>query len=229
METAKFATISSGRQLASKWLKTNALRTDPYVARHIPPSKLFNASALREMLSKYGMVVIKPVRGGGGIGVMKVSRVGGTYQCTYMARTQSFQTFQGLLSHLNRKRGRRSYLIQKGIHLARIAGRPIDYRVKYIKENGSWTIRSMVGRMARKGLFVTNLCRGGSQMTAAQGISRSLSPRLVRAKKGEMRQLTRTATSLLESRFPGVGSLGYDYGIDRNGHIWILEVNTRPQ
>jgi len=43
-----------------------------------------------------------------------------------------------------------------------------------------------------------------------------------------MRNLTRTATSLLESRFPGLTQLGYDYGIDRNGQIWILEVNTRP-
>src|SRR5690606_33240233 len=108
-------------------------------------------------------------------------------------------------------------------------GRPIDYRVKYVKENGIWKYRSMVGRLARRGLFVTNLCRGGTQMTAAQGIRRSLSARLVKKKKGEMRHLTKASTALLESRYPGIGQLGYDYGIDRKGHIWMLEVNTRPQ
>ena len=66
-------------------------------------------------------------------------------------------------------------------------------------------------------------------MTAAQGIRLSLSSRWVRRKKQEMRNLTKASTALLESRFPGIGQLGYDYGIDRNGHIWILEVNTRPQ
>lgn len=223
------ATISNGRQLASKWLKTNALLSDPYVARHIPPSRLFSPANLRTMLSRYGMVVIKPIRGGGGLGVMKISYAGGRYRSTYMSRTNSFGTFSGLLSHVNRTRKRRAYLIQKGIHLATVSGRPIDYRVKYVKENGIWTFRSMVGRVARRGLFVTNLCRGGLQLTAAQGIRRSLSSRVIASKKSEMRHLTKVATSLLESRFPGIGQLGYDYGIDRNGHIWILEVNTRPQ
>ncbi|WP_019005553.1 YheC/YheD family protein [Cohnella laeviribosi] len=223
------ATISSGRQLASKWLKTNALLSNPSIARHIPPSRLFTSANLQAMLSKYGMVVIKPVCGGGGIGVMKVSRSAAGYSCTYMAKTRTFHTFAGLLSHINRLRGRRSYLIQKGIRLATVRGRPIDYRVKYVKANGVWTFRSMVGRVARRGLFVTNLCRGGTRITASQGIRQSLSQKMVGAKKREMRRLTKIATSLLERRFPGVGSLGYDYGIDRNGHIWILEVNTRPQ
>jgi hypothetical protein len=66
-------------------------------------------------------------------------------------------------------------------------------------------------------------------MTAAQGIRFSLSPRLVRIKKREMRLLTKASTGLLESRYPGIAQLGYDYGIDRNGHVWMLEVNTRPQ
>jgi hypothetical protein len=33
----------------------------------------------------------------------------------------------------------------------------------------------------------------------------------------------------MESQFPGVGQLGFDYGLDYSGKIWILEVNTRPQ
>jgi len=44
-----------------------------------------------------------------------------------------------------------------------------------------------------------------------------------------MRELTKRCTALLERRYPGIGALGYDYGIDGNGQIWILEVNTRPQ
>ncbi|QJD84149.1 YheC/YheD family protein [Cohnella herbarum] len=221
--------VTISRQLASKWLKTNTLLSNPYIARHIPPSRLFNAGNLRTMLSRYGMVVVKPVRGAGGIGVMKVESIGRSYRLTHKSSKRTFSSFDGLMRALNASRRKRSYLIQKGIHLATIGGRPIDYRVKYVKMNGTWTYRSMVGRLARRGLFVTNLCRGGTQMTAAQGIRRSLSSRLVGPKKRQMRQLTNASTALLESRYPGIGSLGYDYGIDRNGHIWMLEVNTRPQ
>jgi hypothetical protein len=221
--------VSLSRQLASKWLKTNTLLESPYVARHIPSSRLYSATNLRFMISRFGMVVLKPVRGAGGIGVMKVTKSGGKYRLTYHSSTLTFSSYAGLLAALRPRCKRRSYLIQRGIHLATIAGRPIDYRVKYVKENGTWTYRSMLGRLARRGLFVTNLCRGGTQMTAAQGIRRSLSGRLVRTKKNEMRQLTKASTELLELRYPGIGHLGYDYGIDRRGHIWMLEVNTRPQ
>jgi hypothetical protein len=221
--------VTISRQLASKWLKTNALLSNPYIARHIPSSRLYTPSNLRSMLSKFGMVVVKPVRGAGGIGVIKIEKIGQIYRLTHKSNRNLFSSFKGLVSALNATKRKRAYLIQRGIHLATIDGRPIDYRVKYVKENGAWTYRSMVGRLARQGLFVTNLCRGGTLMTASQGISRSLSPRLVGTKKREMRQLTNASTVLLENRFPGIGQLGYDYGIDRKGHIWMLEVNTRPQ
>ncbi|WEK53417.1 MAG: YheC/YheD family protein [Candidatus Cohnella colombiensis] len=217
------------RQLASKWLKTNVMLANPYIARHIPASRIFSSANLRSMLGSYSMLVLKPVCGAGGLGVMKVTRNNGSYSCTYMSRTVHRTSFNGLLNEVNRLRHGRRYLIQRGIQLATIGGRPIDYRVKYVKSNGQWHYRSMVGRLARRGLFVTNLCRGGTIMTAAQGIRRSLSARLISVKKQQMRQLTKVSTNLLESRFPGIGQLGYDYGIDHNGHIWILEVNTRPQ
>jgi hypothetical protein len=219
----------TGRQLASKWLKTNILRSNGYVARHIPPSQLYNATNLHGMLVRHGYVVIKPVCGAGGLGVFKITKNGNNYSFTYSSRTNRYKGFNNLFRAVNAKRRGRAYLIQKGIHLATIGGRPIDYRVKFVKVNGTWGYRAMVGRLARKGLFVTNLCRGGTMLSASQGIRRSLSSRLVGLKKTQMRNLTKVSTSLLESRFPGIGQLGYDYGIDRKGHIWMLEVNTRPQ
>jgi len=220
---------NKGRQLASKWAKTAALLSHPRIAPHIPPTRLYARSTLRSMLNRYGMVVVKPVRGAGGRGVMKVAREYGGYSFTYYSDKRRFASFDRLASSLARVQRGRPYLIQRGIELARISGRPIDYRVKYVKQGNAWVIRAMVGRLARHGLFVTNLCRGGSMMTASQGIARSLSPKLVARKKREMRHLTRIATGVLESRFPGLGQLGFDYGLDRRGKIWIFEVNTRPQ
>ena len=127
-------------------------------------------------------------------------------------------------------RNGRRYWIQKGIRLATINDRPIDYRVKHVKqEDGRWVITAIVGRLAKPGLFVTNLCRGGTRLTGSEGIRRSISAAAVSSKKREMRLLTRLSTQMLESRFPGIGQLGFDYGIDKSGKIWIFEVNTRPQ
>ncbi|MNZ56452.1 Endospore coat-associated protein YheD [compost metagenome] len=175
------------------------------------------------------MVVVKPIVGAGGHGVIKVWRDASGYAYTYYSQTRRFTRFEALVSSLNRQRRRRRYLIQKGIQLAAVNGRPIDYRVKYVKTEKGWVYRSMVGRIARKGLFVTNLCRGGTLVSAAQGISRSLSPSQITEKKTKMREITVRSTALLESKYPGIAQLGFDYGIDKQGKIWIFEVNTRPQ
>src|SRR5690606_197822 len=105
----------------------------------------------------------------------KVTQEAGGYSYTYYSDRRRFASFDKLANALARIQKGRPYLIQRGIELARISGRPIDYRVKYVKQGNAWVIRAMVGRLARHGLFVTNLCRGGSLLPASQGIARSLS------------------------------------------------------
>ncbi|UHA74595.1 YheC/YheD family protein [Paenibacillus sp. 481] len=217
------------RQLASKWIKTEVLLSDSRVAGYIPATRFYNTSNLFHMLNQFGFVVIKPVVGGGGAGVIKITKEGHTYSYTNMDKKSSFAGFDAMVRSLSTVKKKRAYLIQRGIRLATIEGRPIDYRVKVVRTNGVWEFRSMVGRLARKGLFITNLCKGGTMMTAAQGIGQSLSERFVQPKKNEMRDLTNICASIFEMNFPELDKLGFDYGLDEMGQIWIFEVNTRPQ
>ncbi|OZB90991.1 YheC/YheD family protein [Paenibacillus sp. XY044] len=218
-----------GRQLASKWLKTEALLTDPKVAPYIPQTRSMSQGNLQSMLGMYDFVVVKPVVGGGGYGVLKISRTGGGYSITRSSQTYHFDSFSSMFSGFRKLKVRRTYLIQQGIHLAQINGRPIDYRVKYVKTDQQWVTTAMVGRLARSGLFVTNLCKGGNLLKGRDGLRRSLPNISSKAKIKEMRSLTRRCTAILERRFPGIGELGFDYGLDSGGNIWIFEVNTRPQ
>ncbi|BBH21656.1 hypothetical protein Back11_30010 [Paenibacillus baekrokdamisoli] len=219
-----------GRQLASKWAKTAVLLSHSQIAPHIPPTRMFTKANMRSMLHAHGMVVIKPVCGAGGHGVIKVSHEGSGYKYTYYARTKHFTGFDACYQSLNAMRNGRRYMIQKGIRLATIQGRPIDYRVKHVKQaGGRWAITAIVGRLAKPGLFVTNLCRGGTRMSGSEGIRRSLSAAAVSSKKQQMRTLTKLSTQMLQNKFPGIGQLGFDFGIDQSGKLWIFEVNTRPQ
>ncbi|MDQ0115361.1 YheC/YheD family protein [Paenibacillus harenae] len=221
--------VRRARHVTNKWAKTLALLSHPNLAPHIPLTKPFGASQLRSMLNTYWMVVVKPVNGSGGVGVMKVSRTQSGYAFTYLARTRYYANFGSLLAAINKQRKGKPYLVQRGIFLAEVNGRPIDYRVKYVKKANKWKIKAFVGKIARQGLFVTNIRQGGTLISAAKGIAASFSDNLVEVKKSKMRELTIIATEILENRFPGVSRLGYDYGIDKQGKIWIFEVNTRPQ
>ncbi|MFD2117690.1 YheC/YheD family protein [Paenibacillus yanchengensis] len=220
----------SGRILANKMSKTDVLIRNHEIANHIPPTKRFHSKNLMEMLQTHGMVVIKPLVGSGGAGVIKVVKhAKGTYSYTYLSRTRSFQSYDSLYRALRATMKKKRYMIQKGIDLATVNGRPIDYRVKYVKENGRWRYKAIVGRIARSGLFVTNLQRGGRLVSGSKGIALSLGSSYVKEKKGKMRKLTVLSTKILEQRYRGINQLGYDFGIDKSGKIWLFEVNTRPQ
>ncbi len=220
----------SGRMLASKLSKTDALLSNSEIAEHIPPTRRFSVSNLREMLNVHGMVVIKPVVGSGGVGVIKVTKHSeNSYSFKYYTKTKSYHSFDQLIAGLRKNMMKKRYLIQKGIFLATVNGKPIDYRVKFIKENGKWRYAAIVGRIARSGLFVTNLQRGGRMVSGSKGIAMSLGASHIQSKKMKMRRLTQLSTKILESRYRGLNQLGYDYGIDKSGKIWIFEVNTRPQ
>ncbi|WP_054958190.1 YheC/YheD family protein [Paenibacillus dakarensis] len=218
----------AGRQLANKWLKTEALLTDPQIIPYIPETKAYNRDDLMSMLSQYNMVVIKPVVGTGGNGVIRIEEHNEGYQVRYKGSKKYVASFPSLVHLLSRLKMKRRYLIQQGIELARIGDRPLDYRFKVVKIRGRWIFKATVARLARRGLFVTNLCKGGTLLHCRPAIRRSLPHINSAEKRNEMRQLTRTCIAVLETSFPGIRELGFDYGLDQTGAIWILEVNTRP-
>ncbi|NOU94472.1 YheC/YheD family protein [Paenibacillus sp. LMG 31456] len=216
------------RRVANKWSKFAILLRHQGVAKHIPAMRHFSASNLRDMLQRYPFVVAKPFVGTGGNRVVKVQKTQGGYMYHYYGNQIKVHSLDGLVRALNRIRNGRSYMLQQGIQLTTIDGRPVDYRVKLVKAGRSWHIRAIVGRLARPGLFVTNLCKGGTLLQGSHALRRTFPARMVKSKRDTMCGVARTCTFLLESRYPGIGELGYDFGIDKKGSVWILEVNTRP-
>jgi hypothetical protein len=215
------------RQVASKWAKFEVLRKHDGVARHLPATRRYGADALRDMLEHYSFVVVKPVVGTGGHGVIKIEKRDGAFTMHHGRTVLRGLSWSALVDRVERIRRGRAYLIQQGIRMAKLNGRNVDYRVKLVREGGSWRIRAVVARLSGNGLFVTNLCRGGRMMRGTQALRRTF-PRYVQGKKATMIGVARTCTALLEKRYPGLAQLGYDFTVDEKGDIWLFEVNTRP-
>lgn len=218
----------TGRKVASKWAKTSVLLADEQVAKHIPETKKFTSANLKEMLDNYEMVILKPVVGTGGHGIIKIANEDGKYKYKFYSQTKYYTDWNKLIEQIDKRRKKRKYLIQQGIKLATIKGRPIDYRFKIQKPKKKWLITGMVGRLARKGYFITNLCKGGTRLTFTQGVKLSLPTVNPKELRKDMRAVTRRCTKLLEKEYPGIRKLGFDFGIDADGHFWIFEVNTDP-
>ena len=123
---------TTGQQVA----EDGSALTDPQVAPYIPATQSYGGDTLVSMLAEHEMVVIKPIIGTGGNGVIRIQKDGTGYLVTHKRRTVHVDTLNSLLYVLSRMRLRRRYMIQQGIHLARIQGRPLDYRVKVVRIEG---------------------------------------------------------------------------------------------
>ena len=221
--------MHTGLKIASKTIKQRVLERHPEIAKHILPTRFFSKEALQSMLNTYKLVYVKPNVGSGGYQVIRVELFKTGKYCFQIGKSiVTAFTFSELYRLLKNRMKKITYIIQKGIQLCTINGNPVDYRVKYIKEAGLWRYRAVVGRVARPGLIVTNLHQGGRQWRGITALKATVGVQAAHHKKAQMKRLTRLGTAHLLRHFPGLTRLGFDYGIDKYGKVWIFEVNTNP-
>jgi hypothetical protein len=132
---------------------------------------------------------------------------------------------------LRRFSKRRSFLLQKGIHLATTKGRPFDVRVMVQKTTkGKWVSSAIFTKIGRTGKVATNYHQGGKlgyffQTMAGAGYKSAS----IQRKKTELEWLGSTVGTHFDCYKNGFRELGLDVALDVKGKTWILEVNTKPQ
>lgn len=215
----------------TKYIKYKVMRRDSALHSALPRTRLMSRKNLFDLLSKYSRVVAKPTGGSQGVGVMMItSRGDNRYSVHDGARKRTIQgkdkTYSYIRSHANR-----SYIVQRGIRLARVNGRPFDIRVMVQRRRGSaWVVTGMLAKVAGPGFIVTNIRRsGGKAITVPNAIrlsniaKRSTHYLLRRIESVALRSAKRLATHYTRQRV-----FGLDMGIDVHGRVWIIEANLTP-
>jgi len=214
-----------------------ALGGDDSLRRYLPESHAVSGLAtLRNMLRKYPVLFLKPTRGSLGVGIIRLAKTGpqrwtASFTTASGIRTAAYPDPNGVLHALAGKIKSVRYLVQQGLNLISIAGRPVDFRVLTQKNRyGQWTVTSTVARIAGGQHYVSNVARGGTLAPARSAIARSNLPPA--CKGPAILSLRRAALDIargIDSRIPyHFGELGIDLGIDTKGRVWLLEVNSKP-
>ncbi|MDA8351999.1 MAG: YheC/YheD family protein [Firmicutes bacterium] len=223
---------SQEHKVASKGLKHQVMEQHPSLRSYLPRTSWFSQESLNRWATRFPVTFLKPDQGGGGTGILRIRREGGgsfevcdrRFCCSVLSSDLYTAVKKKMLPE-------RRYLVQEGIQLAVIRGRPFDIRVMLQKPGGRWVISGMVAKVAAKGQFVTNRCKGGRPLT----VERALEEVSIREKREveevlrELKQMSLLTAKVLGARFPGLRELGIDVGMDRRGHLWVFEVNTRPR
>lgn len=223
--------VPLGKIGKSKLTKYYVMRRDRGLHSALPSTAVLSKENMLSFLDKYSKVVAKPAGGSGGAGVMMVKSVGDNkYTVQSGAKKRTVKGKSDTYSYV-RSRTKIRYLVQRGISLARVNGRPFDIRVMVQRRKGSsWKVTGMMVKVAGAGYIITNIKRsGGRALPLVTAIKRSnirgisTSSLLARIQSLALRSARRLATY-----YSGHRVFGLDMGIDSKGRVWIIEANLTP-
>lgn len=216
-----------------KWYKYRLLKNYKPLASNVPRTYLMTQHALWAMLAHSGHVILKPVWGSRGRGVIQVSAMGNNrYSLHYENSRTTFHGKANTYRYIDQKIGSTPYMVQYRVARPTVKSRPFDMRVIIQRRRNSsrWVVTGKIIKVAGKGYIVSNNTRSkGSLLHFRAGIRRSsirhLSAKMLEAKINRVAILS---AKRLSAFFPGHRMYGLDIGPDRHGRIWIIEANLYP-
>lgn len=212
-----------------KWLRYSFYSRHPKIRKYLPPTSLFNARTLRKFIGKYNAVYIKPDKEHKGKGIIKAWKTFGGYAFV-VQRGDSIKCAS--MAELYKKIKKRSlpqkYIIQKAIPLAQIDGRPFDVRVMMMRNlQDRWQFFGLYSKVAGPKSIVTNVSSSRGYVTLFENsMKQSLGyseKKAERVKKKLIRISHRICKRAGKIKY--YQKIGNDFAVDKNGNIWLIEVN----
>lgn len=211
------------------------LTVNKSLKRLVPRTVPLTPMNLKVMIKKYNAVYLKPNIGSMGVDVCKLkhSKEGYTLISTDKKKllAKHFRKPSTVYRHLKTKY-KQSMIIQKGVNLDKVNGRPYDIRAMVQrKPRGAWTCTGFIVKVGRKNNIVTNYYQGGEIYTIQKLLQiKGFSPAQIRSRIQSLSQTAVKIASALSSKHSGMHELGIDFAYGPKRRLWMLEANSNhPQ
>lgn len=198
---------------------------------HTPHTVLLEGpDSLRQMLSSYGAVYLKPAKGRLGIGIQKIEKIPDGYLFRKESGTE--QTARGhdqLYQLVNRYRKERKYIIQQAVPLI-FHDKPVDFRVILQKDRSrKWTCSGIFAKLGYRGRIYTNTPSAIYSVSKALRTIYGLNRERALKKEKEIIRICVKACRIIERAYGIYADVGIDVVVDKDLNIWILEINKLHQ
>lgn len=203
---------------------------------HLPETMPAKPETVAEMMTRHPSLIVKPVRGSIGNGVMRLQRIGqDIWELSYPAAGARGRIGRAVFSAgqlpdiLRRRIRRRGYLVQQRLPLATFAGCPFDLRVSVQRDrSGDWQVTGIAGKVARQGAYVTNVAQGGTVFPLS-ALLREYPQLNAAAVEADIHDLGLRIAQHLSLHLSGLADLGLDIAITEHGFAMFIECNCRDQ
>ena len=186
----------------------------------LPKTYLFEPQDLSQLLQEHKSLILKPRRGHGGAGVFKLTLLGPEL-VLITSHGLSFPVWGEALylPILAASVPSGQYLVQQYIDSLERGGVKFDVRLVFQKNaEGKWEVTGELSRVTAAENLLTN---GYHAVVPARDV-------VPPGTMDELHALGRQAAEALDGNMGGLGELGVDFLLDKEGKPWVLEVNGKP-
>ena len=220
----------------SKWEVYNQIFHEKHLFPFLPKTKIYTKEHLYELTQEFETVFIKPVHGSQGRNIMKLKKEEDSQfslQTSIAAlndRSRNKYLLDEVHQLIKQILHNRFYIVQQGIELVTFESCAMDFRVLCHKNlNNHWQVTSIVARVASENEFVSNIARGGRILRPLNVLHTCLGHKKSIEVLALMKELALETASTISGSSTGItGELGIDIGVDQEGQLWIIEVNSKP-
>ncbi|MBC5635701.1 YheC/YheD family protein [Ornithinibacillus sp. BX22] len=220
-----------------KWNMYERLQQFPEALDLLPRTVLYQDSEnLVDFLNEWGNIYIKPINGKKGLGIFNVLKEDNKY-CVKTREKEAnvqwdFLNEDELLTFMRSKLETKgiTYIMQNTIDI-HINQKVLDFRVGMDKDkHGNWQNIMLVSRISGENSIVSNRAISGGEIQRVSDVLKNIYGYEEEKVKFYERELVRNAklvSEFLERTGLLIGKLAFDFAIDTNGRIWIIEINSR--
>jgi hypothetical protein len=216
----------------SKWKRYNLLKENSDLKEYLPITKKLNENSFWEMIGEHKIVIIKPIRGNLGRNIFQVSIIGETedlYEIHHEGVIKKIKGKHETYSFIKSRIDPSRFLVQQKIRLVSIDKCPVDFRVmvQRKRQSSKWCITGKFAKVAYRGYIITNAAKEVLYIEDALRQTSLYTEQMQEAIR--IIDLTAlTATSCIAGVRPKCRIIGFDFGVDERGKVWIIEANFRP-
>ncbi len=228
-------TLFLSHGLKGKWAVQQLLSKHQAFERYLPPTAIYRGKPmLLKWLKLYKQVFLKPQSGSQGRNTLHISIE--DHHIVLRARDsanqliyETFSSYAALIRYLRLFMRSRTFLLQPYLELTDEQDRAFDVRSMVQKDgSGQWQTIGMAVRHGQPGSRTSNLHGGGCAVEVEPFLTKLYGKKLTSQLLQTMKDLSESIPLYLEQDAGRLVELGIDFGIDRSGKLWILEVNSKP-